>query len=81
MEEINVVKQPEQTGKVPLINPQTNSLVREVEEIFCLWFDKFSLPASDFNADDYETNDEERYMTKLTCVEFLTHTVAELINY
>lgn len=64
-----------------MINPQTNQLVREVEEIFGTWFDRFSLPAEHFNPEDYPVNSEERYMTKQTCVEFLTHTVAELNSY
>jgi hypothetical protein len=80
-EEINIVKQMDAYGKVPLINPQTNQLVREVEEIFSTWFDRYSLPASHFNAEDFDDNSEERYMTKQTCVEFLTHTVAELTSY
>jgi hypothetical protein len=55
--------------------------VREVEDIFGQWFDRFSLAAEQFNPEDFPVNTEARYMTKQNCVEFLTHTVAELNNY
>jgi hypothetical protein len=64
-----------QTGsqpKVPLINPHTGSLVKEAENIFVSWFNKYSIPASEVeNLDLEKSNKADRYMTKQTALDFL----------
>jgi len=69
-EEINVLRQPKATNKVPLVNPQTNTLVPEAEAIFGGWFDSYSVES--------EAGDPEpRYMTRESCIDFLCAAVSE----
>ena len=75
-DEITVLRNVVHPEKVPLINPQTGSLVKEVLMIFCVWFDTFSTPREDF--EDADELDEPRYMTKENCLEWLNVTIPEL---
>lgn len=44
-EEIMIVKSIMSLQKVPLINSQTGKLVREAEQIFKMWFNRYSVPS------------------------------------
>lgn len=58
---------------MPLINQQTNKLVKEAENIFKMWFNKYSV-SSETIAQDYPEEDqaeilsETRYMTRETAI-------------
>ena len=75
-DEVTVLRNVVHQEKVPLINPLTDSLVREVRMIFSVWFDTFSTPKEEF--EDAEQLGEARYMTKMNCLEWLNVTIPEL---
>ena len=75
-EELTVMRSMMHLEKVPLINPQTGHLVKEVQMIFSVWFDTFSTPKEAF--EDAAELAEPRYMTKENCLDWLNVTIKEL---
>lgn len=77
-EEITAIRVSGTYQRVPLINSQTGLLVREAEHIFELWFNKYSIPASEIEDLDLEkSNSADRYMTKHTALDFLQNAMAD----
>lgn len=64
-EELRLLRVSKNLKRVPLLNPQTNELVKEAASIFASWFDAFSVEVE--NEDIEAGNTKEKVMTKETC--------------
>lgn len=76
-EEVSVVAKYFNSKKVPLINPLTGQLVKEAEAIFSEWFHQYSVPAAEFEDEIAKSGKYDRFMTRTTCIDFLTNTVKD----
>ena len=74
-EEFTVMRNVNQTEKVPLTNTANDEMVPDVQMIFETWFDTYARPREEFEDADQLT--EEKYMDKKSCCQFMASTVKD----